>query len=91
LPGDPCVAAVEDQRRGQPDFGAEATTSADLVVDGYGDGAGYHLQVATAKSALTWSEAAIIHPAGLDAQSWHGYQCVFAADHHVDRRFDISG
>ncbi|MEO6090059.1 MAG: transglycosylase SLT domain-containing protein, partial [Umezawaea sp.] len=46
------------------------------MVDGWGDGAGYHLQVARERSGFTWQEVAVLRPAGLDDESWSGYQCV---------------
>ena len=65
-------------KQGTPanDFGADAASSADVLVTGRGDSAGYHVQVATAKSGFVWRELAVIHPAGVDDGSWLGYQCV---------------
>ncbi|MEV8443556.1 type IV secretion protein Rhs, partial [Actinosynnema sp. NPDC051121] len=58
------------------DFGPDAGTSQDVLVDGWGDGAGYHVQVARERSGFTWREVAVLRPSGLDDESWLGYQCV---------------
>jgi RHS repeat-associated protein len=57
-------------------FGAGTATSADVAVNGYGDSAGYHLEVGLASSGFAWREVAVLHPADLDDSSWTGYQCV---------------
>ncbi|HET9172008.1 MAG TPA: DUF6531 domain-containing protein [Actinospica sp.] len=57
------------------DFGARASSSADLAVDGFGDGTGYHIQVATERTGFAWRQKALLKPAGLDDSSWTGYQC----------------
>ncbi len=61
---------------GAADFGPGAASSADLAVDGFGDARGYHVQVAAERSGFDWREVAVLRPAGLDARSWTGYQCV---------------
>jgi RHS repeat-associated protein len=48
----------------------------DVVVNGWGDGAGYHVAVGTASSGYAWRELAVLRPGGIDAASWTGYQCV---------------
>ena len=53
-----------------------AASSTDAVVNGWGDGAGYHVDVATAGSAYAWRTVAILRPGGIDDSSWTGYQCV---------------
>lgn len=58
------------------DFGPHAASSADVAVNGYGDAAGYHLEVGREASGFAWHEVAVLHPAGMDAPSWTGYQCV---------------
>ncbi|MFL6077227.1 MAG: RHS repeat-associated core domain-containing protein [Mycobacteriales bacterium] len=58
------------------DFGPHATASADVAVTGYGDTAGYHLEVGRESSGFRWREVAVLRPAGLDEASWTGYQCV---------------
>ena len=57
------------------DFGAGASKSADVAVNAFGDGQGYHIQVAREKTGFTWHEIAVLRPAGLDDSSWTGYQC----------------
>lgn len=61
---------------GVGDFGSGAASSADVAVDGWGDGYGYHVQVARERSGFAWQELAVLRPAGLDDRSWSGYQCV---------------
>jgi hypothetical protein len=58
------------------DFGPAASLSADVAVNGYGDSAGYHLEVGREASGFAWHEVAVLHPAGSDDSSWTGYQCV---------------
>jgi hypothetical protein len=58
------------------DFGPGASSSADVAVNGYGDSAGYHLEVGREASGFAWHEVAVLHPAGSDDSSWTGYQCV---------------
>lgn len=61
----------------QPDdFGPSAASSADVAVNGYGDAAGYHIEVGREASGFAWHEVAVLHPAGMDASSWTGYQCL---------------
>jgi hypothetical protein len=57
-------------------FGARATRSSDVAVGGWGDAAGYHLEVGRESSGFAWREVAVLHPAGLDVSSWTGYQCL---------------
>ena len=45
----------------------------DVAVDGFGDAAGYHVQVAAGSG---WRELAVLRPAGMDPSSWVGYQCL---------------
>jgi RHS repeat-associated protein len=59
-----------------PPTAAPAADPADVAVNGWGDSAGYHLAVATSAGGYTWREVAVLRPAGLDAASWDGYQCV---------------
>jgi hypothetical protein len=58
------------------DFGSGAQSSTDLAIDGWGDGAGYHLEVGRESSAFAWHEIALLHPVGFDDPSWTGYQCI---------------
>ncbi|MFC1415369.1 RHS repeat-associated core domain-containing protein [Streptacidiphilus cavernicola] len=57
------------------DFGKAAPASTDLAVNAFGDGTGYHIQVAREKSGFTWQEVAVLRPGNLDDSSWTGYQC----------------
>jgi RHS repeat-associated protein len=58
------------------DFGPDAAKSADVAITGWGDGAGYHLELGRESSGFAWQEVALLHPAGLDESSWTGYQCL---------------
>jgi RHS repeat-associated protein len=58
------------------DFGPGAATSTDVAIDGWGDAAGYHLELGRESAGFAWREVALIHPAGLDDSSWTGYQCL---------------
>ncbi|CCB71872.1 RHS repeat-associated core domain-containing protein [Streptantibioticus cattleyicolor] len=55
---------------------APTTAAGDVLVNGWGDGAGYHLDVATGSGGYDWRELAVLRPAGIDDSSWTGYQCV---------------
>jgi len=57
-------------------FGAAVVKSGDLAINGWGDSAGYHLEVGRAAAGYAWREIATLAPAGYDASSWTGYQCV---------------
>jgi RHS repeat-associated protein len=50
--------------------------SADVTLDAWGDGSGYHLDVGRGSANLGWREVAVLKPAGLDESGWTGYQCV---------------
>jgi RHS repeat-associated protein len=41
-----------------------------------GNEAGYHLELGRGSSDYAWREVAVLRPAGLDVQSWTGYQCL---------------
>ena len=79
------VAAVRGSSHGSPptasspptatDFGTGASTSSDLAVNAFGDGQGYHIQVAREASGFAWHQIAVLQPAGVDDESWTGYQC----------------
>ena len=58
------------------DFGPDAAKSADVAVTGWGDAAGYHVEVGREASGFAWREVALLHPSGVDDSSWTGYQCV---------------
>lgn len=58
------------------DFGSGASTSADVAVNGFGDAAGYHLELGRESSGFAWREIAVLRPDGYDDGSWTGYQCV---------------
>lgn len=55
-----------------PSAGGKAA-AADVAIDGFGDAAGYHLQVAAGSG---WRQIAVLRPAGSDPSSWVGYQCL---------------
>jgi hypothetical protein len=57
-------------------FGAAVVKSGDLAINGWGNSAGYHLEVGRAAAGYAWREIATLKPAGYDASSWTGYQCV---------------
>ncbi|MER7707803.1 RHS repeat-associated core domain-containing protein [Kitasatospora sp. NPDC097605] len=48
----------------------------DVLVNGWGDSSGYHLDVATGAGGYRWRQTALLRPAGIDDASWTGYQCV---------------
>ena len=47
-----------------------------MAINGYGDSAGYHIEVGQESSGFAWHEVAVLHPASLDDSSWTGYQCL---------------
>jgi RHS repeat-associated protein len=53
-----------------------AATSSDVALSGFGDGDGYHLQVARESSGFGWTDVAVLDPGGLDEPSWFGYECL---------------
>lgn len=53
-----------------------AGPAADVLVNGWGDSAGYHLAVGTGAGGYAWRELAVVRPGGIDDASWTGYQCV---------------
>ena len=53
--------------------GAKTAVAKDVALDGFGDAAGYHVQVAAGSG---WRQIAVLRPAGLDPSSWVGYQCL---------------
>ncbi|MFF2077438.1 RHS repeat-associated core domain-containing protein [Kitasatospora sp. NPDC058162] len=55
---------------------ADLGPAEDVLLNGWGDSAGYHLAVATGAGAYHWREVALLHPTGIDDESWTGYQCV---------------
>jgi|GEM_PF-1014687 len=61
---------------GSASSATRATGPADLTLDGWGDGSGYHLDVGRGSANLAWREVAVLRPAGLDEAGWTGYQCV---------------
>jgi RHS repeat-associated protein len=58
------------------DFSPGTSTSADIAINGYGDSAGYHIEVGREPSGFAWHEVAVLHPDSLDDSSWTGYQCI---------------
>ncbi|MFB7674480.1 RHS repeat-associated core domain-containing protein [Kitasatospora purpeofusca] len=72
----PASAAAPPQ---QPSTAAGEGTlgpAEDVLVNGWGDGSGYHIDVATGAGGYRWRETALLRPAGIDDASWTGYQCV---------------
>ena len=65
------------------DFGAGAEKSADLAVNGYGDAAGYHVELGRESSAFAWQDVAVLRPAGFDEATWYGYQCLSSDGKYV--------
>lgn len=61
--------------------GAHSANAADVLVNGYGDSAGYHLALGTGASGYIWREIAVIRPGDIDDSSWTGYQCVSGDGH----------
>lgn len=55
---------------------AGAADPQDIALDGFGDAAGYHLQVSRGSAGFGWQEIAVLRPAVADTPSWTGYQCV---------------
>ncbi|WP_328299176.1 DUF6531 domain-containing protein [Streptomyces sp. NBC_00435] len=53
-----------------------AGPAADVLLNGWGDSAGYHLAVGTGAGGYAWRELAVVRPGGIDDASWTGYQCV---------------
>ncbi|WP_329311193.1 RHS repeat-associated core domain-containing protein [Streptomyces sp. NBC_01262] len=53
-----------------------AGPAADVMVNGWGDGSGYHVDVATGRGGYAWRELTVLRPAGIDDSAWTGYQCV---------------
>lgn len=57
-------------------FGSGTRSSSDAAVDGFGDDAGYHVEVARESDGFAWHTAAILKPQGVNVSSWTGYQCL---------------
>lgn len=51
-----------------------AVAPSDVILDGFGDSSGYHLQVS--RDGAAWRSIAVIRPAGLDPATWLGFQCL---------------
>jgi RHS repeat-associated protein len=69
-------AQATPTRTGATAAGSTAGPAGDVVVNGWGDAAGYHLEIGRGASGYAWHEVAVLRPAGLDESSWTGYQCV---------------
>jgi hypothetical protein len=54
------------------DFGPTAARSRDIASNGWGDPAGYHVDVGRAAAGFIWHEVAVLDPAGYDEASWTG-------------------
>jgi hypothetical protein len=57
-------------------FGPGAARARDVAIEGWGDAAGYHLDIGREAAGFSWREVAVLRPAGLDESSWTGYQCI---------------
>lgn len=57
--------------------------AADVLLNGWGDSAGYHLAVGTGAGGYAWRELAVVRPGGIDDSSWTGYQCVSGDGRHA--------
>ncbi|MFE4602554.1 type IV secretion protein Rhs, partial [Kitasatospora indigofera] len=55
---------------------AELGPAQDVLVNGWGDQSGYHLDVATGAGGYHWREVALLRPGSIEDASWTGYQCV---------------
>jgi hypothetical protein len=55
----------------------------DLVVATVGDAKGMHYYIGREAEGFAWRPLATISPAGVDAQSWTGYQCVSGTDRYL--------
>ena len=76
-PAVPAAPAKPTAAQPRPEaFGPNAAKSQDLAIDGWGDTAGYHLEVGRESAGFAWHEVAVVEPAGMDAPSWTGYQCL---------------
>ncbi len=58
------------------DSGTGLGPADDVLVNGWGDEAGYHLAVATGAGGYHWREVALLRPGSIEDASWTGYQCV---------------
>ncbi|WP_405491880.1 RHS repeat-associated core domain-containing protein [Streptomyces sp. NBC_00096] len=70
----PAVGAKASGAQASP--AESAGPAADVLVNGWGDSAGYHLSVGTGAGGYAWRELAVVRPGGIDDASWTGYQCV---------------
>ncbi len=48
----------------------------DVALAGFGDDAGYHVEVAREADGFVWRTAAVVKPQDAQVPSWAGYQCV---------------
>jgi hypothetical protein len=55
----------------------------DIAVSSYGDSAGMHYFVGRESEGFAWRPLATILPAGTDASSWTGYQCLSGDDRYL--------
>jgi RHS repeat-associated protein len=68
--------AAQDEAGAHPSQDAGGSRSADVLVNGYGDSAGYHLALATGAGGYVWRQIAVLRPGNIDDSSWTGYQCL---------------
>ena len=50
--------------------------SADVLITGFGDASGYHLDVARAYDDYQWHQVALLSPGSISADAWSGFQCL---------------
>ncbi|WP_266318811.1 RHS repeat-associated core domain-containing protein [Kitasatospora sp. NBC_00240] len=78
------LSAVSPPARADSPKAPSATSAAesnlgpaqDVLLNGWGDDAGYHLDVATGAGGYHWNEIALLRPGSIEDASWTGYQCV---------------
>lgn len=75
-PARPGTAPAAPSGAGAKAPAGTGATAGDVLLNGWGDGSGYHLAVGTAAGGYAWRELAVIRPGDIDDSSWTGYQCV---------------
>lgn len=83
MPALPAVATPVAVPPAATEVAAPGAPAADVLVDGWGDAAGYHLTVGTGAGSYQPREVAVLRPGGRDSASWTGYQCVSGDGRYV--------